>query len=179
MLSYSCRSFQDSIISPASATPKFLELVEVVPSVVCSFFATSYVVSKEAALPLSTFDFPRISHIVFPAHVPHGLLLGSCLVLGCCVSSYRHRMREREPYQGVVFLIWTVWSVLVGWRAGCKPDTVLLGMVPWALIAAMLSSYLGHVSVYWLLSRSKSDIATVVVEGKKKVTFDNAGFSPR
>jgi hypothetical protein len=71
-------------------------------------------------------------------------------------------MRWREPYQGTVFLTWMTWIGLVGLRAGCEAGTVFVGMLPWALIAAMLSSHFGHACAHWLLSRSKADTTTLV-----------------
>ncbi|KAI1152161.1 hypothetical protein F4825DRAFT_420109 [Nemania diffusa] len=66
-------------------------------------------------------------------------------------------MRGREPYQGIVVLAWIAWVGLVGLTVGCQVETVLMAMIPWALVAGMLSSYLGHASARRLLSRSKAD----------------------
>ncbi|KAI0175766.1 hypothetical protein GGR52DRAFT_328653 [Hypoxylon sp. FL1284] len=45
----------------------------------------------------------RIIHFDFIRNVSPGLALGSCLVLGCCLSSYTHRRRDQDQYQAIVF----------------------------------------------------------------------------
>ncbi|GAW25162.1 hypothetical protein SAMD00023353_0202270 [Rosellinia necatrix] len=140
--------------------------VEIIPATGCSLVATYYAVQIEGARALAAYQFHKILRVGPPsaAGVGHDLLLASCLVLGCSVSSYRHRMRGREPYQGAIFLGWIVWVGLVGLGAGCEVGTVLAAMLPWALVAAMLSSYWGHLGAKRLFWRPKVDVATLILE---------------
>ncbi|KAI0541170.1 hypothetical protein GGR58DRAFT_58460 [Xylaria digitata] len=141
--------------------------VEALPATACSLVTTYYTVQKEVVRVVPAQKFGTIFRTIspLPSSISHGMLLVSCLVLGCCVSSYRHRMQGREPYQGIFFLVWIVWVSLVGLGAGCEVDTVVVGMVPWALVAAMLSSYFGHTGGQWLMLRRKLDATTLVDDG--------------
>ncbi|KAI0817706.1 hypothetical protein GGR55DRAFT_34836 [Xylaria sp. FL0064] len=132
--------------------------VEALPAVACSLVASYYAIQREAArsLPPSELGTSSGTSSLLLPNISHGLLLMSYLVFGCCVSSYKHRMRGRDPCQGAVFLGWVVWLGLVGRGVGWKADTILLGMIPWALVVAMLSSYFGHASARWLVSRRKN-----------------------
>ncbi|KAI1123380.1 hypothetical protein F5Y10DRAFT_55047 [Nemania abortiva] len=133
--------------------------VEIIPAAVCSLAATYYTIREGLAQVPPTYEARTIFGAIplFTPSISHGLLLASCLGLGCCVSSYRHRARGQEPYQGIVFLVWVVWVGLVGLAIDCEVDTILVAMMPWALIAGMLSSYLGHMSARRLLLRVKAD----------------------
>ncbi|KAI0974225.1 hypothetical protein F4678DRAFT_421818 [Xylaria arbuscula] len=134
--------------------------VEAIPAAACSLIASCYTIQKEPIVPVDDFGtLIRITSSLFP-DIGHGLLFVSCLVFGCCVSSYKHRMQRREPYQGAVFLMWVTWVGLVARGYGSDRDTVIVGIIPWALVAAMLSSYLGHA----LLSRRKVDVMTLTVD---------------
>lgn len=75
-------------------------------------------------------------------------MLASSLTLGCTLSSWAHRRRARgDLYQGPVFAVWAAWAICVGAGLGCSADAVILGLVPWALCAAAVCSYVGHVLV--------------------------------
>ncbi|KAL7628782.1 hypothetical protein AAE478_000297 [Parahypoxylon ruwenzoriense] len=86
-----------------------------------------------------------------------GLVLGSCLVLGCCLSSYVHRRRDQDEHQAIVFVIWIIWAICVGWGIGASANMTTLGIVPWALCAAMFSSFVGHAGARWLSGREKCE----------------------
>ncbi|RYO83003.1 hypothetical protein DL766_005544 [Monosporascus sp. MC13-8B] len=157
-------------IDPRSAVLKVVsELTELIPAVLCSFVSTAYVLRAEQAGPLDSDNAvsppptpsdrffagssPRLDFLTRPSG---GLMLGSFLVLGCCLSSYTHRRRGRDPYQPLVFTAWAAWAACVGLGVGCSADMIMLGLVPWALCAAVLSSYLGHVAAArWLAVRHR------------------------
>ncbi|RYP65254.1 hypothetical protein DL769_006366 [Monosporascus sp. CRB-8-3] len=161
---------EDCNHDPRSAVLKVVsELAELVPAVICSFVSTAYVLRVEQAGPLDSDDtifppltpadrffagaLPRLDFLTRPSG---GLMLGSCLVLGCCLSSYTHRRRGRDPYQPLVFTAWAAWAACVGLGVGCSADVIMLGLVPWALCAAVLSSYLGHAAAArWLAARRR------------------------
>jgi len=70
------------------------------------------------------------------------LLLVSCLVLGCSVSSFLHRRQAEDQYQLLVFILCIACAVFLAW--GAPADIILLRYIPWATCAAMLISYFGH-----------------------------------
>ncbi|RYP54735.1 hypothetical protein DL768_000559 [Monosporascus sp. mg162] len=161
---------EDCNRDPRSAVLKVVsELAELIPAILCSFVSTAYVLRVEQAGPLDSDDavFPPLTHRdrFFAGALPHldflpkpsgGLMLGSCLVLGCCLSSYTHRRGGRDPYQPLVFMAWAAWAACIGLGFGCSADMVMLGLLPWALCAAVLSSYLGHAAVArWLAARRR------------------------
>ncbi|KAI1178699.1 hypothetical protein F4777DRAFT_58007 [Nemania sp. FL0916] len=127
--------------------------IEVIPATACSLVVTCYAAQKEIMVPWAH-EFSTRSRTSFflPSEINHELLLASCIALGCCASSYTYRTRGREPYQGAIFLIWVVLISLIGLATGYDVEPVLIVTAPWALIAAMLSSYLGHMSARQLLS---------------------------
>ncbi|KAI0411186.1 hypothetical protein F5X98DRAFT_357721 [Xylaria grammica] len=143
---------------PHALTTTVSAPVETIPAVACSLVTTYYTIQKERVVPTHEF------HII----LSHGLLLVCYVALGCCVSSYRHRARGQEPYQAISFLIWIAWVGLVGLGAGCEVDTVLVGMIPWAFVAAMLSGYFGYMSGQWLTLKRKIDAAALVDDGLRR-----------
>ncbi|KAI1765334.1 hypothetical protein GGR53DRAFT_490758 [Hypoxylon sp. FL1150] len=110
----------------------------------------------------------RIIHLDFIRNVSPGLALSSCLVLGCCLSSYTHRRRDQDHYQAIVFIVWIVWAVCLGLRVGASANMVTLAVVPWGSCAAMLSSFFGHVGARWYSTREKCDCADVYTGADEK-----------
>ncbi|KAI1441201.1 hypothetical protein F5Y02DRAFT_313506 [Annulohypoxylon stygium] len=186
MYSASCHSFElprgqvclESNPSSLKESP-LSQLVELVPAIACSFVTTCYIVQEESSRDeISTdTDSPvqTIFHIIrinFPKHVSPGLALGSCLVLGCCLSSYAHRRRDQDQYQVIIFVIWIIWAVCIGWGIGASANKVTLGIVPWVSCAAMISSFFGHAGARWVSGREKCEretILTFVGENEKEV----------
>ncbi|KAH9994167.1 hypothetical protein F4779DRAFT_623371 [Xylariaceae sp. FL0662B] len=151
---------------------QLLELAELAPALFCSCVTTSYIVQEESgSSPLLTRDIIRLIRVEFLTHISPGLALGSCLVLGCCLSSYTHRRRCQDQYQIIVFVTWIAWAICVGWGIGASADMVTLGIVPWALCAAMPSSFATHLALLWPEKRERCDRHTVdgVVDSKKGI----------
>ncbi|KAI2782327.1 hypothetical protein F4815DRAFT_31762 [Daldinia loculata] len=184
-----CRSFgppgnqvyHQQYILPSRRKPSLSELAELVPAVTCSFLTTCYIVRAESAREDFLVNIDSYSQSLLRAvrldlllkNVPPGLALGSCLVLGCCLSSYTHRRRDRDPYQPVVFAAWIVWAVCIGWGTGISANVVTLGIVPWASCAAMLSSFIGHVGARWVSNRERCQgVYTMSVMNEKGISFD-------
>lgn len=71
-------------------------------------------------------------------------MLGSCLVLGCCLSSFAHRRQDRDRFQTGVFVALALWAAALGRGVGASANMITLSLVPWALCAAMLLSFAGH-----------------------------------
>lgn len=82
-------------------------------------------------------------------------MLFSCLVFGCCVSSFTHRRQNQDPFQFVVYVLLLGGAALVGYGVRANAHLILLGYLPWATCAAMTVSISGH-SVYRCL---KPDVA--------------------
>ncbi|KAI0898647.1 hypothetical protein F4806DRAFT_459137 [Annulohypoxylon nitens] len=186
MYSASCHSFElprgqvclESNPSSLKESP-LSQLVELVPAIACSFVTTCYIVQEESSRDKISTDtdspVQTIFHIIrinFPKHVSPGLALGSCLVLGCCLSSYAHRRRDQDQYQVIIFVIWIIWAVCIGWGIGASANKVTLGIVPWVSCAAMISSFFGHAGARWVSAREKCEretIFTFVGENEKEV----------
>lgn len=71
-------------------------------------------------------------------------MLFSCLVFGCCVSSFSHRRQSQDPFQFVVYLVVIGSASLVGYGVRANVYLVLLGYLPWATCTAMAISIAGH-----------------------------------
>lgn len=152
------------------------ELTEVFPAVVCCVVSTSYVHHDEqpqtgldrmniSPLFSSTFlqeisGLPRFGFLTNPSA---GTMLGSCLVLGCCLSSFCHRRQDHDRYQALVFVTLAVWVAVLGRGLGASANMISLGFVPWALCAAMLLSAVGHWFVRWLVGRGRYQTEAVAV----------------
>ncbi|KAI0136154.1 hypothetical protein F4776DRAFT_654909 [Hypoxylon sp. NC0597] len=171
MYATSCRSFLlpgDQVCLQSNTTPlgesPLAELAELVPAIACSFVTTSYIAQAESAredisgnVDSSIQMILHIMRLDFLKDISPGLALGSCLVLGCCLSSYAHRRRDHDQYQAVVFVIWITWAICIGWGIGVSANRVTLGIVPWASCAAMLSSFFGHAGARWVSTRNKCE----------------------
>lgn len=187
--------------TPSLKESPLSELAELVPALFCSFVTTSYIVRAESAREdlsvnvdvrvyllltsqlgtvltyINIIQSPiqmvvRRIHFDFLKHVSPGLALGSCLVLGCCLSSFIHRRRELDQYQPIVFVIWITWAVFLGWEIGASANMVTLGIVPWASCAAILSSFFGHAGARRVSTGDKCDCANVfTVINEKEASF--------
>jgi hypothetical protein len=134
---------------------------EFLPAVACSYVSFSYVVRNEQAdsspCNLSCCNCTKgyLSPIRTLADPSPAILLGACILLGCCVSSYYQRRRNVDAYQTPIFIVWTVLVICVAFTTGSKIATATLSMVPWALCAAMLSSYLFHAVLRWTAAKEQ------------------------
>ncbi|KAI0021015.1 hypothetical protein F4780DRAFT_308097 [Xylariomycetidae sp. FL0641] len=152
----------EEIPSSHDASPRrtsvLTELAELAPAVACSIINTSYISERQSASSPPTFPYVHSSPI---------LVVGACVVLGCCVSSYTYRRRQQDQYQTTVFVVAIAWALCVGLAVGCSADMILLAMVPWAINMAIFSSFLGHAAVRWLSMRPKCDRETVLGDDKR------------
>lgn len=71
-------------------------------------------------------------------------MLFSCLVFGCCVSSFAHRGQSEDPFQFVIFLVLLSCAIMIGYAARAPVYLILLGYLPWATCAAMAISASGR-----------------------------------
>jgi hypothetical protein len=79
-----------------------------------------------------------------------GLMLFSCLVFGCCVSSFTHRRQSQDPFQLVVYILLLGGAAMAGYGVRENAHLILLGYLPWATCAAMAISISGHSLFRWL-----------------------------
>ncbi|KAK3328890.1 hypothetical protein B0H66DRAFT_5352 [Apodospora peruviana] len=80
----------------------------------------------------------------FILHPPPGLMLFSCLVFGCCVSSFVHRRQDKDPFQFLVYIVLLATVVIIGHGTRASANMILLGYLPWTMCAAMAISISGH-----------------------------------
>ncbi|ORY66213.1 uncharacterized protein BCR38DRAFT_429612 [Pseudomassariella vexata] len=148
----------------------FSELFELFPSVICCVVSTSYIYHADQsgvdADQLHTPLFPSsrvvgFLHLDFITDPSPGLMLGSCVVLGCCLSSFAHRRQDEDRYQTGIFVTLAIWAVLLGRGVGASYNMITLGFVPWALCAAMLLSFGGHSVGRWLVGRRRKEVESV------------------
>jgi hypothetical protein len=71
-------------------------------------------------------------------------MLGSCLVLGCSISSFAYRRQESDRFQAPVFALAITIALTAGIAFGVNADLILLGLIPWALCFAMGASVVLH-----------------------------------
>lgn len=127
------------------------EVLEITISSLCSVVTWVYTVQNE--LPQSHGGTPEQhrngdeSTGGFVFRPSPGLMLFSCLVFGCCVSSFTHRRQNQDPFQFVVYVLLLGGAALVGYGVRANVHLILLGYLPWATCAAMTVSISGH-SVY-------------------------------
>ncbi|KAK4136477.1 hypothetical protein BT67DRAFT_439468 [Trichocladium antarcticum] len=86
-----------------------------------------------------------------------GLMLLSCLVFGCCVSSFTHRRQSQDPLQFVVFVLLLGSAAMAGYGVRENVHLVLLGYLPWATCAAMAVSISAHSVHRWLRLEAGAD----------------------
>ncbi|KAK4199092.1 hypothetical protein QBC40DRAFT_177053 [Triangularia verruculosa] len=93
-------------------------------------------------------DQPNTDDFLF--HPSPGLMLFSCLVFGCSVSSFTQRRQSKDPLQPFVYAILLGGAALTGYARQESTHLILLGYLPWATCAAMTLSISGH-TLYRLL----------------------------
>ncbi|KAL2165244.1 hypothetical protein VTH06DRAFT_540 [Thermothelomyces fergusii] len=89
-------------------------------------------------------------------HPSPGLMLSSCLVFGCCVSSFTYRRQDQDPLQLLVYLVILGCAALIGYAAGAHPYLILLGYLPWATCTAMAISISSHGAYRYLKSKDST-----------------------
>ena len=72
------------------------------------------------------------------------VMLFPCLVLGCSVSSFAYRRQGRDHLQAIVFTLFILGALIVGFATKASPNLILLAYLPWAVCMAMAASYSGH-----------------------------------
>ncbi|KAK4172486.1 hypothetical protein QBC36DRAFT_73795 [Triangularia setosa] len=135
--------------------PWAVDTVEICLGVLCSVVTWEYTIQNDLNRGYSSVkqgqqyvDGPNIGDFLF--HPSPGLMLFSCLVFGCSVSSFTQRRQSKDPLQLFVYAILLGGAGLVGYARQESAHLILLGYLPWATCAAMTLSLSGH-SFYRLL----------------------------
>jgi len=127
---------------------------EILFSLTSSIMTTSYTVQHERRLKgISQADSELQTPILKPAHFdfildpPPALMLGSCLVLGCSISSFTYRRQPYDRLQTPIFVLAISSACSVGYGLRVSANLIMLGLIPWSLCCAMVMSS----CVHWLL----------------------------
>jgi len=98
-------------------------------------------------------------------------MLGSCLLLGCSISSFAYRRQEDDRFQTPIFVLAITAAAMFGFGWGVNPNLIMLGLIPWALCGAMV----GSAMVHWLVRRCSRRTRLVLREvGEKEVLIQRA-----
>jgi hypothetical protein len=91
---------------------------------------------------------------------PPELMLFSCLVLGCSISSFAYRRQDGDQYQTPIFILAITSATIFGIAMGVNANVIMLGVIPWALCLAMI----GSVATHWLIRRCSRDRNIIYTE---------------
>jgi hypothetical protein len=124
-------------------------MTELIPTAVSCVVSTSFIQRMEEDNgkngPMIVEDNNQgHSLLVLITHPAPGLMLGSCVLLGCCLSSFAHRRQDEDRYQAAILIWLAIWGAALGKSIGASANMITLAFIPWALCAAMPLSLLGH-----------------------------------
>ncbi|GAB1310345.1 hypothetical protein MFIFM68171_00555 [Madurella fahalii] len=137
------------------------EALEIGIAALCSTVTWEYTVQNELppgqseSLPEQHVAEMRVSGFLFQPSP--GLMLFSCLVFGCCVSSFTHRRQSQDAFQFAVYVVLLAGAAIAGYAVGANVHLILLGYIPWATCAAMATSIAGHGLYRWLRPNVRSN----------------------
>ncbi|KAG9246833.1 hypothetical protein BJ878DRAFT_495564 [Calycina marina] len=124
--------------------------------VICaSFITTTYTVKHENhtfafadffGISDNSLDLDSIAFLLDPSPA---LMLSSCLMLGCSVSSFVHRRQKFDVFQAPIFILVSGITVMFGAGLHMHSNIIMLVLIPWALCTAMVMTCLAH----WLSRR--------------------------
>ncbi|KAK3695069.1 hypothetical protein B0T22DRAFT_497250 [Podospora appendiculata] len=124
------------------------EIVEIGLGSLCSAVIWRYIVQSEQtrrlALSLEEQYGAGSQPSRFLLDPSPGLMLFSCLVFGCCVSSFVHRRQDQDRFQSVIYAAVLAAVVLAGYTTRASTNLIILGYLPGATCAAMIISVSGH-----------------------------------
>ncbi|KAK0617956.1 hypothetical protein B0T17DRAFT_459099, partial [Bombardia bombarda] len=126
------------------------EVFEIVLASICSIVTWHYTAQHESR---SRYDASKSSEQRVIAegkrddvflHPSAGLMLASCIIIGCCVSSFVHRRQDKDQLQPLVIFVLLASAVALGSASRESANMVLLGYIPPATCVAMVVSILAH-----------------------------------
>ncbi|KAK4218183.1 hypothetical protein QBC37DRAFT_412721 [Rhypophila decipiens] len=136
------------------------ETTEIGLGTICGGVTWRFMVESESAQVQECGNVNEQDTAAACSHVDIGLLspspslmLLSCLLFGCCVSSFVHRRQDKDPLQFLVYVVLLGIVVIVGHETKASANMILLGYLPWAMCLAMAISIAGH-SLYREWKRS-------------------------
>ncbi|KAK0631977.1 hypothetical protein B0T14DRAFT_417418 [Immersiella caudata] len=141
-----CTSYQkfQETSRPPSVCGWVPETLEIGLGVACSVVTWRFTVQTETT---ERWEYVVSEHVVLGDLVlnpPPELMLVSCLVFGCCVSSFVHRRQAQDAFQFAVYAVFITATVISGYGLEASANLILLGYAPWAMCAAMAISLSGH-----------------------------------
>lgn len=95
------------------------------------------------------------------------LMLSSCLVLGCAISSFAYRRQNQDRYQTYILVIAIVFASVTGLATNVDVNLIMLGLVPWTMCFAMIFSS----TLHWLVRRYNSHQNYIEFKGDEKETL--------
>jgi hypothetical protein len=129
---------------------------EIILAIFCSLICSAYALHHEdrdptvktsdvdVQLPLGNTE--HFEWILDPSPV---VMLGACILLGCAFSSFAYRRQEQDKYQTSIFILAITSGIAFGAWLGVTTNVIMLGLIPWALCMAMISS----IAVHWVVRR--------------------------
>ncbi|KAK1752380.1 hypothetical protein QBC47DRAFT_55893 [Echria macrotheca] len=128
------------------------ETVEIIIGAACSVLTWRFTIQSENSLQAESLNQEQLLEPspggLFLRPSPE-LMLCSCLIFGCCVSSFVHRRQEEDTLQFFVYAVYLAAAITAGYGLGASTNLILLGYVPWAMCFAMASSLSGHALYRW------------------------------
>lgn len=165
---------------PMNSQSYFLEITQMTLASLCSLILWQYAAKVNAPsnfghvcvapvdrsnfvadTPKQVKDCNVIGHILalVPPPAPKLVLL-SALGFGCCVSSFVYRRQGEDPSQIIVIALVAGTVTTMAWGAKACPDRMVLGYMPLATCAAMITSMVGHAMFRWVRSQQGTRVET-------------------
>jgi len=82
-----------------------------------------------------------------------GVMIASCLLLGCSVSSFIIRHRN-ERFLGL-FLLAIPWALALGYSVGADAKLIMAALLPWSMVAAMAITTASNTFGRWNMTRAE------------------------
>ncbi|KAK4451616.1 hypothetical protein QBC34DRAFT_400247 [Podospora aff. communis PSN243] len=156
---------------PSSVGGWVPETLEIGLGVVCSVVTWRFTVRSETPKRVQyRWEYLVSEHVVLGDLVlnpPPELMLVSCLVFGCCVSSFVHRRQTQDAFQFAVYAVFITAAVISGYGLEASANLILLGYAPWAMCVAMATSLSGHA----LYRRQRTQTGKRSMGGEKALLF--------
>jgi hypothetical protein len=117
--------------------------------------------SQEDQSQIRAFDPGHFSFILDPSPA---LMLFSCLILGCSISSFAYRRQDHDKLQTPIFVLAITTASTFGFGMGVNANLIMLGLIPWALCFAMIFS----ATVHWLARRCSRRTSFILCDIEEK-----------
>lgn len=85
-------------------------------------------------------------------------MLAACIALGISISSFAYRKQRQDQFQVPIFVLSGAAAIVTGFALGVTANSIMLGLIPWALCTGMVFSVVLH----WVV-RSFEGRAVIVI----------------